>query len=166
MLETITPAVYHCTAGVLEELDRVQERFLKAAGLTQEEVLLKHNLVSLQTRRDVVMLGIVHRTVLKKGAPQFQQWFRPETRPQHPYRTRLQSGLHTKQIYDYSDAPQTEVLRRLCLGLVQVYNKLPQKAVDSTSVKALQAWLQTEAKKAAETGKEGWNNLWNRRQKN
>ena len=116
-LETTTPAVYHCTGGVLEELDRVQRRFLKAAGLTEEEALQEHNLAPLQTRRDVAMLGVIHRTVLKRGAPQFQNWFFFDTRPKHSYPTRLRTGLHSKQLYDYTDATQSELLRRAGLGL-------------------------------------------------
>ena len=109
------------------------------------------------------MLGVIHRTVLKRGAPQFQNWFFSDTRPKHSYPTRLRTGLHSKQLYDYIDAAQSELLRRSGLGLTQVYNKLPQKAVDFSTVKGFQSWLQEEVKKAAKNNKENWQNLWKRR---
>ena len=80
-LEFCIPAVYHCTATVLDQVDRVQRRFLREVGLTEEQALHHHNLAPLQTRRDMAMLGLIHRTVLNEGPPQFQQWFFPDTRP-------------------------------------------------------------------------------------
>ena len=68
-LEFGTPAVYHCTDSVLEQVDRVQRRFLRETGLTEEEALLKYHLAPLQTRRDIAMLGLIHRTVLGLGPP-------------------------------------------------------------------------------------------------
>ena len=52
-LEFCTPAVYHCTDTVLDQVDRVQKRFLREAELTEKEALLHFNLAPLATRRDV-----------------------------------------------------------------------------------------------------------------
>ena len=62
-LEFSTPVVCHCTVTALEDLDRVQRRFLREVGLSPEEALLEYNLAPLQTRRDIAMLGLIHRTV-------------------------------------------------------------------------------------------------------
>ena len=75
MLEFPTPAVYHACNTHPGKLDKVQSRFLSEVGLTAEDAFLKFNLAPLQTRRDIAGLGIVHRTVLGLGPPQFRKWF-------------------------------------------------------------------------------------------
>ena len=146
-VEFCTPAVYHCTTSALEDLDKVQKRFLKEVGLTAEAALCKYNLAPLQTRRDIAMLGVIHRTVLGHGPPQFRNWFFAAARRPPKYNTRRQDRLHTKQFYDWLADRDTELLRRSALGLVRVYNELPQKAVDTKSVKDFQHWLQEYVKK-------------------
>ena len=168
MLSTVefcTPAVYHCTTSALEDLDKVQKRFLKEVGLTAEAALCKYNLAPLQTRRNIAMLGVIHRTVLGHGPPQFRNWFFEAARRPPKYNTRRQDRLHTKQFYDWLADRDTELLRRSALGLVRVYNELPQKAVDTKSVKDFQHWLQEYVKKEALKGTEDWENLLNLRRR-
>ena len=162
-LEFCTPAVYHCTATALEDLDRVQKRFLKEVGLTAVEALCVHNLAPLQTRRDIAMLGVVHRTVLGQNAPQFSDWFFVAARDAPKHNTRRQDKLHTKQLYDWLSVRDTELLRRSALGLVRVYNELPQAAVDTTSVKDFQQWLQNYVRTEALKDTADWENLLNLR---
>ena len=164
-LEFCTPAVYHCTDTVLEQVDRVQRRFLREAGLTEAEALVNFNLAPLQTRRDIAMLGLLHRTVLGRGPPQFQQWFFPGTQQKHGYGTRLQENRHTKQLHNYLEGKYTELLRRSALGLTRVYNQLPQNAVDKPSVQAFQQWLQNHVKDQACAGQEDWANSLNVRRR-
>ena len=164
-LEFCTPAVYHGTDSVLEQVDRVQKRFLREAGLTEAEALLRYNLAPLQTRRDVAMLGLVHRTVLGLGPPQFQLWFFPTACEGHQYNTRLQRRSHNRQLHNHLQGRYTELLRRSPLGLARVYNSLPQEAVDQTSVHAFQKWLQDRVKAEASAGRDNWANLWNLRRR-
>ena len=63
-IEYRTPAIYHATDTVLKKLDKVQQHFLRQVGLTEKDALLKWNSVPLATRRDVAMLGLIHRTVI------------------------------------------------------------------------------------------------------
>ena len=164
-LEFCIPAVYHCTATVLDQVDRVQRRFLREVGLTEEQALNHHNLAPLQTRRDMAMLGLIHRTVLNEGPPQFQQWFFPDTRPKHSYNTKLQESKHNKQLSSYLTGRYTELLRRSPLGLVEVYNKLQQEVVNKTSVKAFQTELQNLVKREEVKGNGNWRNCLNLRRK-
>jgi len=75
-IEYRTPAIYHATDTVLQSLDGVQQKLLKVVGCTELEALLHFNLAPLETRRDVAMLGLVHRTVLEKEPGHFQRFFR------------------------------------------------------------------------------------------
>ena len=160
-LEFCTPAVCHCTASTLEELDKVQRRFLQEVRVSTEDALLLYNLA----RRYMAMLGVIYRTVLKKGPPQFQQWFYATSRQVPVHNTRRQERLHTKQLHDWLAKRDTETLRRSALGLVRVYNELPQEAVDATSVKDFQSWLQDHLKELASKELDNWENTFNLRKK-
>ena len=162
-LEFPTPAVYHASTTTLDKLDRVQRHFLREVGLTAAEALLEHNLAPLQTRRDVALLGLVHRTVLKLGPAHFENWFFEAPPQKHTHRTRQQTRRHNRQLYDYLNGEHTELLRRSPLGLTRVYNELPQSAVDKPTVSAFQSQLQHLVKTALRTGSEHWKHCVNLR---
>ena len=107
----------------------------------------------------------MHRTVLKLGPPKFEQWFCPSTVPVHPCNTRLKAKTHDKQLHSYLAGRYTELLRRSPLGLVEVYNKLPQEAVNQTSVKDFQKWLQNHVKEEVRRNTDDWENCFNNRRK-
>ena len=100
VLEFPTPAVYHATDTALDNLDKVQRHFLREVGLTPEEALKSFHLAHLSTRRDLALLGLVHRTLLQEGPAHFQQWFFLSTRRRHAYPTRFQQSQHNKQLHD------------------------------------------------------------------
>ena len=60
-LEYRTPANYHA--------DGVQTKLLREMGLSDEDALSKFHLAPLTSRRDMAMLGLIHRTVLGMGPP-------------------------------------------------------------------------------------------------
>ena len=73
-IESKTAAIYHACDTHLAHLDRVQQRFLREIEVSEEEALIVYNLAPLSTRRDLAMLGLVHRTVLGVGPVQFEQF--------------------------------------------------------------------------------------------
>ena len=161
-VEHSTPAVYHATKTVLEPLDRVQRTFLRRLELTEQEALANYNLAPLSTRRDLAMLGLVHRTVLGESPPQFAKWFFPAG-PGHTLNTRLRAGRHCKQLHDYLDGTQTALLRRSALALPRVYNSLPEATVLCKTVKDFQGALQKEVKRAAKAGVDNWQSYFSPR---
>ena len=134
-------------------------------GLTDVEALCKYNLAPLPTRRDIAMLGVIHRTVLGQGPPQFSNWFFAAAQRTPRFNTRRQKRLHSRQLYDWLADRDTELLRRSALGLVRVYNELPQEAVNTRFVKDLQHWLQEYVKTEALKGTTDWPNLLNLRKR-
>ena len=66
-LEYRTPAIYHATRALLSPLDAVQTRFLMDIGVNELTSLVSFRLAPLSTRRDIAMLGVLHRTMLGKG---------------------------------------------------------------------------------------------------
>ena len=75
-IECKTAAVYHACDTHLDRLDAVQRRFLREVGLSSEAALFEFNLAPSTSRRDMAMFGLVHRTQLHQGPPQFEQFSR------------------------------------------------------------------------------------------
>ena len=75
-LEYRTPTVYHATRGCLRRLDAVQSGFLKDIGVEEVTALVEFHLAPLSTRRDIAMLGLIHRTALCEGPQQFHDFFK------------------------------------------------------------------------------------------
>ena len=109
------------------------------------------------------MLGLVHRTVLGVGPPQFRHWFF-QVATSGSRLTRRASGLHDKQLYDYLSGEHSELLRRSALGLPRVYNSLPQHVVNCKSVRLFQKALQGLVKRAAKGGEDGWQTKYSTRE--
>ena len=74
-IEYRTAAIYHACSTSLAVLESVQTKLLEAAGVTELEALLNFRLAPLSARRDMALLGLIHRTVLGKGPLQFKQFF-------------------------------------------------------------------------------------------
>ena len=53
--------MHHATPFLLSALDRVQEGFLEALDLDEEDAFTDHNLAPLRLRRDIAMLGFLRR---------------------------------------------------------------------------------------------------------
>ena len=128
------------------------------AGIDEMEALLCFSLAPLRTRRDIAMLGVIHRTVLGKGPAQLQQFFCRKAK-EGVARTRLQARRHDCQLVEYCDGHHTELIRRSVLGLISVYNLLPQHAVQATSVSLFHSCLQSLVQERALGGDEAWRDL-------
>ena len=115
--------------ALLSRLDAVQTRFLIDIGVNELTSLVSFRLAPLSTRRDIAMLGVLHRTMLGKGPNQFSEFFQRD--PQHPHK-----------FLDPRIATKSPLIKRSALGLVAVYNMLPHRVVRAKSVSAFQSCLQ------------------------
>eukprot|EP00959_Pyramimonas_sp_CCMP1952_P473032 9501024-Pyramimonas_sp.AAC.1 len=79
-IEYRTAAIYHACRTSLESLDHVQDKLVAAVGATPEEALISLRLAPLSSRRDMAMLGLIHRAVLGSGPAHFRQFFKIDTR--------------------------------------------------------------------------------------
>ena len=140
---------------MLQPLDKLQDRFVREAGLTSLEALMVFNLAPLSCRRDVAMLGILHRAALKKGPPQFWQFFKPDNTAVLHW-TRTASRRHGRHLVETRRGRFLEVLRRSALGQVAVYNLLPHEVVAESIVKQFQRKLRTLLEERASSGAENW----------
>ena len=142
-LEYRTPAIYHATRVVISRLDAVQSRFLRDIGVDDVTALVNFHLAPLSTRRDIAMLGLIHRTILGKGPSHFADFFQRD--PQHP-----------TKLVDPRVALRSPLIKRSAMGLVAIYNLLPHKVVCAKSVSAFQKGLQELIISFAVTGFPQW----------
>ena len=91
----------------------------------------------LVTRRDIAMLGLVHRAAFRKGPPQFWEFF-PKAPDTTRVRVRFSHRRHTEQLVETRSGKFLELVRRSALGLVAVYKLFPGDVVATDSVKELE----------------------------
>ena len=144
-LEYRTPAISHDIRMSLRRLDAVQSGFLKDIAVDQVTALVRFHLAPLSTRRDMSMLGLIHRTVLGKGPPQFQEYFKKQQ--------------HNLTLHDPRNDNKSPLVKRSALGLVAIYNMLPHSSRAAKSVSAFQKSLQEIVGKSAASGYPQWSDV-------
>ena len=135
---------------------------LKIVHATEIEALLHFNLAPLSTRRDIAMLGLIHRAAIGRGPVQLHGFFRKSARYVSKA-TRLQLSWHDAQLVEYRNGSHTEYVKRSALGLVSVYNLLPCYVLALESVSVFQGALQNMLKMRATTGVYEWPKLFSPR---
>ena len=121
--------VYHTCDSLLNSVDAIQDTLLDRLGITDKQALFDFNLAPLSARRDMAMLGLVHRTVLGKGPPQFARFFKlaegsPARRSRHKLQLlELQADV-TDSIFPSSTGAPADYVARSALGLCVVCNLL------------------------------------------
>ena len=140
-LEYRTPAIYHAKRDVLDKLDRVQHKFLKDIGVDDITALMEFNLAPLAARRDMAMLGVLHRAVLGKGPRHFEELFQLDT---------------AGRLVDPRSTIGGEMVKRSALGLVAIYNMILGRCKKTCQAKDFQQGLQTLVKERAKDGCDDW----------
>ena len=115
-LEYRTAAIYYACNSILAPLDKFQDRFLNELGISAGDTLFHFNLAPLQCRRDMAMLGLLHRTALGKGPDHFQKFFHLSSADRRC--TRSWTGRHNRQLVDIRNRHFFEVERRRALGFI------------------------------------------------
>jgi hypothetical protein len=138
-IEYRTPGIFHAWSTVLAEIDRVQARFLSEIGLAEGEAMIHFNLAPLSVRRDIAMLGVIHRAALRQGPPALWHFF--QLSEPNLLRRSARTSRHSMQIAEPPSGRQLEIWRRSAFGLISVYNMLPQDAVNKLQVCEFQGFL-------------------------
>jgi len=164
-IESSTPGLYHAAHSVLDKVDRVQRRLLRELGLSELNGLLDYRLAPLPSRRDIAMLGVLHRVTLGDAPPQLAELFPVLGTVWEPWglrRLRNWRARHSRQLGTHASFNSTELMRRSLFGLVGCYNLLPQKVVNCKTVKTFQKHLQNalKAHAAKVEGPERWQRLY------
>ena len=129
---------------MLRRLDAVQSKCLTDIGVDEVTALDVFHLAPLSVRRDIAMLGLIHRTVLGKGPSVFAQHFE-------------RSG--TRSVRDPRRQSRAPLVRRSAFGLIAIFNMFPPSVVETRSVSLFQRNLQSVVCKAAQTGYPKWQDM-------
>ena len=113
-------------------------------------------LAPLEVRRQIAMLGLIHRCVLGLGPSHFQKFFRPCSGQPQPYETRAVVRRHPRQLVDIRDGKFLEIQRRSALGMIWIYNRLPEEAVSGKTVSCFQRMVQDIVKERILEGCIDW----------
>jgi hypothetical protein len=132
-IEYRTPAIYHATKTVLNRLDKQQDHFFRELGITKEAALIDFNLAPLSMRRDIALLGLLHRAAIGEGPAHFREYFK-----------KRDGSL--KLVDPSADCSESLLLKRSMWGLVRVYNTL-EGTLQCRTVKDFQKHLQDRAKR-------------------
>ena len=138
-LEYRTPAIYHACETVLDPLNRVLRNFLRQVNVSIQDALLHFNLPPLETRRDIAMLGVLHRAALHLPPKHFWQWAQIDTRD---LRRSARTQRNTvRPLLPVVDAERLRIGRHSLFGLIRIYNMLPNSVVGCPDVPSFQSAL-------------------------
>ena len=128
--------------------------FLTNRGISDKDALLHFRLAPLSTKRDITMLGLIHRAPIGKGPPQLRTSFTPA-------RNRISLRRHRFGLEGVLEGNYLEIARRSCLGFVRVYNSLPGEMVDDVcNVSTFQSQLQRHIVEHAKERVHNWASLF------
>ena len=143
----------------MQPVENVQTKYLQRLGISESDALFHFHLAPLSSRRDMAMLGLIHRMLLGRGPAQFRRFFFLEKAPTSRVRTRSASRCHFRRVHEHVDGSHLEVVKRSALGLTNVYNMLPAEVVQVESVSAFQRQLQDMLKNVASGQDDSWARL-------
>ena len=158
-IESKTSGIYHAAPSALQALDDTQTRFLVAIGVSVVEGMVHYNLAPLQSRRDMALLGVLHKINLGIAIPPLGQFFPRDLDSARRRTSRSATSMHGCQLVDWTQGNCSELMRRSIFGLVPVYNYLPKFVVDQPSVRLFQRSLQHMLCAHAQRGTVGWDAL-------
>ena len=132
-VEYRTPAIYHACFTALQTLDSVQETLLAAAGMNELEAMYVVNLAPLSVRRDIALLGVIHRTILGRGPCHFKRFIKRlgSLHAGQKHRFQLQEyGDGDASDYALPNSSPAAYIQNSMLGLIAIYNRLPAQVVE------------------------------------
>ena len=157
LMEAHTGGIFHAATSILIQFDNSQKHFLEELGESEASAFLKFNFAPPTLRRNIAILGMIHKKVLGKCHPSFDGLLPPKST--------VEEGRHSKQIYaHWSEVTENRVLfNRSIFGMVDIYNNLPQSYVELGTVSAFQSKLTSIAKSRCEHLDADWRSSFCRR---
>ena len=163
-IEYRTPAWYHACETTIAPLDCCLLSFLRSLSISEFDALMHFNLAPLHSRRDMAMLAVIHRAVLRKGPRAFFEFVRVCPRNLRSS-LRLATSRSSRILFEYRDCGnRLEIMRRSLLGLISVYNLLPESIVQHNDVSNFQSALQDLLKQCVSNRGGEWFRMYSPRQ--
>jgi len=147
--------IAHAAPYKLERLENIHRHFLDEIEITEQVALLDYNFAPPVLRRDIRLLGLIHKRAVALAHPAFSlllplapaSWYTCRFPPRH--NKQLDNG-RSKVVFRHA------IFNRSLFGLVDIYNRLPQEIVDRASVKEFQHDLTCVAKQRCEDNIPDW----------
>ena len=158
LVEYQNGAIFHASSYLLQKLDRVQQHFLDEIGIDAKTAFLECNFAPLVLRRNIGILGLLHKRVLGLAHPVFQRLLPFHADIFHEQR----EGRHNRQLYwHYLEVQfQRSLFQRSIFSMCGTYNTLSQELIDSPSVSIFQAGLTALAKAECQDGNPNWHDCF------
>ena len=156
-LEFSAGAIYHAADTHLDVLDKLQHGFLREIGLTIEQAFLDHNLAPLRLRRDIAVMGLLHKIQLGEAHADFSLLFQQDVYERAAF-TRHNARRHRRQFRETWG--NTDYYNRSIFSAVRVYNVLSADIVEAKCVKSFQTLLTKQARIACEANQPGWDRMF------
>ena len=152
-MEIHNGGLFHAASYLLAKFDSVQTHFLHEIGITVSDAFLKFNFAPPTLRRNIGVLGLIHKRVLGNAHPVYQQLL-PFFNDVFGY---ARPG-HDKQLYGHilDVRFQLTLYKRSIFGMVDVYNALPQAVIDTKTVQEFQSELTKIARVRCRTDAANW----------
>lgn len=146
--------ILHVPDSVLFRFDQLQQKFIDHLGISAEDAFLQHNFAPITLRRDIAMLGFLHKRILSECHPKIESVF--------PRRLADQWDLHSKPMDVQLDdiVVRHQMFHRSIFGFALMYNRLTQSLVDEGTVKKFQGRLTAIAKLRCAAGHEDWSHTF------
>ena len=132
-------------------------------SLGKRKAFLEFNLAPLSSRRDIAMLGLIHRCVQGKAHASLREIFPRCSRPGHLHNTKLQKHRHPYQLDEFRAGTHPALLCRSVIGLTRVWNRLPEYIVTAGNVTIMQKGLTSILRAASRRGEVNWPQLFSPR---
>ena len=147
--------ISHAVRSQLERLNSMQRGYLHGLQLNEEIAFIQYNFVPPTLRRDIGMLGLIHKRVLGLAHPDHSfllpwappSWYTSRFRPRH---NKQITNMRSAVIFNHG------LFNRSIFGMVDVYNRLPQEFIDCQTIAEFQKELTTIAKRRCLNGVTHW----------
>ena len=118
LVEMHCGAYFHAATTLLDQVGQVQRSFLHSLGVSESQAFLDHNFAPCSLRRNIAVLGLLHKRVLGQCHPSFERllpWCDPITG---------RGFGHNKQLYGHwLEATQQRALYdKSIFAMVNIYS--------------------------------------------
>ncbi len=160
VVESVTAAVYHVAPSVVSKLDRIQESFVEKLALSERDAFLRFGLHPLKLRRDIAMLGVLHKCAHGTAHADLCELFpRAPGEVRDGIQTRLSRRCNSMQLMLRHHGEQRQEFHRSLFGLVKIWNILPESVVTESSVSKFQSAAMKIVRRAVEDDAEKWQTM-------
>ena len=134
-IESGMSAYYHAHPSILKLIDEIQDSFCESMHISKRDAMLDFNLAPLALRRDIEMLGILHKVALGIAPMPLQELFKQNSCDLQSFGFHNGTIFHSRKLRDSVGVNSPVMMKRSLFGLVFVYNRLAQSVVNANSVK-------------------------------